>query len=175
MRLFAATGAILCLLGWLLMACQAPLPPPTSTPLPTIAPTPAPTQTPTPGPLTDAEAIELIKKEITARGVASETLKIAIGQESRSASIRYSSSYALDSKIFRIQTTIVGLNVARALIRVHPPLRGGIHLSIIPAGEDLVGLRVIVIDWPLLEAWANGIISDQEFVNQWTVGDITRE
>lgn len=175
MRVFVATGVILCFLGWLLMACQAPLPPPTSTPLPTIAPTPAPTQTPTPGPLTDAEAIELIKKETAARGVAPQTLKITIGQESRSASIRYSSSYAVDSKIFRIQTTIVGLNVARALARVQPPLKGGIRLSIIPAGEDLVGLRVIVIDWPLLEAWANGVISDQEFVNQWTVGNVTRK
>jgi len=175
MRLFAALSVILCLLGWFLIACQASLPPPTSTPLPTIVPTPARTRTPTPGPLTDAEAIALVKEEIVTRGIALHTVRITIAGKPRSASIRYASSYVFGSKIFRIQTTIVGLNAARTLIRVQPPLKGGIRLSIIPAGEDMVGLRVIVIDWPLLEAWANGHISDQEFVNQWTVGDVTRE
>jgi hypothetical protein len=38
-----------------------------------------------------------------------------------------------------------------------------------------VGLRVTVVDGPTLEAWADGSISDQEFVDAWTVGAVTTE
>jgi hypothetical protein len=147
------------------MGCQGPSPTPTS------IHTPAPT----PGPLTDAEAIALVKEEATARGVAPHTLRITIAGEPRSASIRYASSYTVDSSVFQAQTILVALATARAMARVQPPLNGGMRLAVIPAGESEVGLRVIVIDWASLEAWANGSISDQEFVSQWTEGSITRE
>ncbi|MBM4465348.1 MAG: hypothetical protein FJ014_07340 [Chloroflexi bacterium] len=175
MRPLVVAGIALCLLGWVIMACQSPPPTPTSSPLPTTAPPPTPTQPPTPGPLTDAEAIALIKQEIAARGIASHTLRISIGQESRSASIRYSSSYDVDSSVFNAQTVLIALTAARAIARVQPPVNGGIRLAVMPAGEGEVGLRVTAIGWPSLEAWGNGDISDQEFVSQWTVGDVTRE
>ena len=44
-----------------------------------------------------------------------------------------------------------------------------------PDGESEVGLRVTVIDGSSLEAWTNSSISDQEFVDQWMVGTVTRE
>ena len=177
MKHTAAVGVVLCLLGWLGTACQAPSPPTTSAP-PPIATLPSAstrtrTPTPTPGPLTDAEAIALIKEEATARGVAPHTLRITIGGEPRSASIRYSSSYTVDSSVFQVQTTLVALAAARAIARVQPSISGGMSLAVIPTGESEVGLRVIVIDWSSLEAWANGSISDQEFVSQWTEGSIT--
>lgn len=105
MKPLAVVGIVLCLFGWLGMACQAPSPPSTS------APTPAPTRTPTPtpGPLTDAEAIALVKEEVAARGVAPHTLSVTIAGEPRSASIRYSSSYTVDSSVFRAQTVPVAL------------------------------------------------------------------
>jgi len=178
MRPLAAVAAVLCFLGWLGMACQAPSPTPTSAPLPTTTPTPAPTRTPTPtpGPLTDAEAIALVEEEVAARGVAPHTLRVTMAGEPRSASIRYSSSYAVDSSAFRAQTVLVALAAAQAMARVQPPLNGGMRLTVMPGGEsEEVGLRVIIIDWPSLEAWANGSISDQELVSQWTEGTITRE
>ena len=175
MKPLAAIGVVICLLGWLGMACQAPSPTPTSAPPPTTTPSPAPTRTPTPGPLTDAEAIALVKEELTARGVALHTVRITIGGESRSASIRYSSSYRVDSSVFQAQTVLVALAVARSIVRVQPPIVGGIRLAVIPGGESEVGLRVIVIDWASLEAWADGSISDQEFVSQWSEGTVTRE
>jgi len=130
---------------------------------------------PTPGPLTDAEAIALVKEEVAARGVAPHTLSVTIAGEPRSASIRYSSSYTVDSSVFRAQTVLVALAAAQAMARVQPPINGGMRLAVMPGGESEVGLRVIIIDWSSLEAWANGSISDQEFVSQWTEGTITRE
>ena len=195
MRPHAAASAVLCLLGWLCMACQSrpttptstPLPTatptpahtwtPTSEPLPTITPTPSHTQapTPTPGPLTDAEAIALVEEEAAARGVALPTLRIKIEGEPRWASIRYSSSYTVDSRAFQPQTVLVALAAARVLVRVQPSIDGGIRLAVMPGGESEVGLRVTVIEGSSLEAWANGSISDQEFVGQWMVGTVTRE
>ena len=177
MKHIAAVGVVLCLLGWLGTACQVPSPPTTSAPPPTTTLPSASTRMPKPmpGPLTDAEAIALIKEEATARGVAPHTLRITIGGEPRSASIRYSSSYTVDSSVFQAQTTLVALAAARAMVRVQPSINGGMRLAVIPAGESEVGLRVIVIDWSSLGAWANGSISDQEFVSQWTEGSITRE
>ncbi len=194
MRPHAAASAVLCLLGWLSMACQsrpttmptsaplpmATLPPsrtrtPTSEALPTITPTPFHTQAPTPGPLTDAEAIALLEEEAAARGVDLQTLRITIAGEPRSASIRYSSSLTVDSRAFEPQRVLVALAAARVLVRIQPPIDGGIRLAVIPDGESEVGLRVTVIDGSSLEAWANGSISDQEFVDQWMVGSVTRE
>ena len=177
MKHIAAVGIVFCLLGWLGMACQAPSPPPTSAPPPTTTPTSAPVRTPTPspGPLTDAEAIALIKEEATARGVAPHTLRITIGGEPRSASIRYSSSYKVDSNVFQVQMMFVALTAAQAMARVQPPIKGGMRLAVVPGGEGEVGLRVTFIDWSSLEAWASGSISDQEFISQWTKGAITRE
>ncbi len=195
MRPHAAASAVLCLLGWLCMACQSRLTMPTSTPLPTAIPIPAHTKTPTsellptitpvpshtqaptptPGPLTDAEAIALVEEEAAARGVDLATLRITITGEPRSVSIRYSSSYTVDSRVFQPQTALVALAAARVLVRVQPPIDGGIRLAVIPGGESEVGLRVTVIDGSSLEAWANGSISDQEFVGQWMDWTVTRE
>ncbi len=195
MRPHAVASAVLCLLGWLCMACQSRPTMPTSTPLPTaisipahtwtptsellptITPAPSHTQapTPTPGPLTDAEAIALVEEEAAARGVALSTLRITIKGEPRWASIRYSSSYTVDSRAFQPQTLLVALAAARVLVRVQPPIDGGIRLAVIPGGESEVGLRVTVIEGSSLEAWTNSSISDQEFVDQWMVGTVTRE
>ncbi len=177
MRHITAVGVVFCILCWLGTACQAPSLPPTNVPLPTVTPSvPTRTPMPTPGPLTDAEAIALVQEEATARGVAPHTLRIIIESKSRSASIRYSSAYAVDSAVFQAQTVLVALATARAMVRVRPPISGGIRLAVVPGGEsEEVGLKVIVIGWPILEAWANGSISDQEFVSQWTEGAITKE
>jgi len=195
MRPHAAASAVLCLLGWLCMACQSLLTMPTSTPLPTAIPIPAHTKTPTCEPLpmitptrphtqaptstpdflTDVEAIALVEEEAAARGVDLATMRITITGEPRSVSIRYSSSYAVDGRVFQPQTVLVALAAARVLVRVQPPIDGGIRLAVIPSGESEVGLRVTIIDGSSLESWANGFISDQEFVGQWMVGTVTRE
>ena len=177
MRPLVALGAILCLLGWLSTACQATPITPTRTLPPTITLPPVHTWTPTPapGPLTDAQAIALIKEELTARAVASHTLKIRIAGEPRWVFIRYSSSYAVESRAFQAQTVVVTLAAARAMARVHPLINGGMRLAAMPGGESDVGLKVIIIDGPSLEAWANDSISDREFVSEWTVGTITEE
>jgi hypothetical protein len=195
MRPHTTTCAVLCLLGLLVTACQsrpttqmntplptATLPPtrtwtPTSEPLPTITPTPFHTQVPTAplSPLTDAEAIALLEEEAAARGVDLQTLRITIAGEPRSVSIRYSSSYDARGSAFQAQTVLVALATARVLVRVQPPIDGGIRLAVIPGGESEVGLRVTVIDGSSLVAWANGSISDQDFVGQWMVWTVTRE
>jgi hypothetical protein len=201
MRPRAFASAVLCLLAGLAVACQSRLVMPTSTalpshtstptsePLPTITPTlfhtTVPTRTPTPfhtytpaltpSPLTEAEAIALIKEEAEARGVALPTLRISIEGEPRWVSIRYSSSYSVDSRVFQPQTVLIALAAARVLVRVQPPIDGGIRLAVIPGGESEVGLKVTVIDGPNLEAWGNGSISYQEFVGQWMVWTVTRE
>ena len=102
-------------------------------------------------------------------------MRIIIKGEPRSASIRYSSPYTVDSSVFRVQVTLIALAAARVMVRVQPPIDGGMRLAVMPGEESEVGLRVIIIDGSSLEAWANGFISDQEFVSQWTEGTITRE
>ncbi len=99
-----------------------------------------------PGPLTDAEAIALVKEEAATRGVALHTLRITIAGEPRLASIRYTSSYAVDSRVFQPQTVLITLAAARVVARVHPPINGGMHLAVMPAGESNVGLRVTVTE-----------------------------
>jgi len=116
----------------------------------------------------------LVEEEAVARGVDLQILRITIAGEPRSVSIRYSSSYAVRGPAFQAQTVLVALAAARVLVRVQPPIDGGIHLAVIPGGESEVGLRVTVIDGSSLEAWANGSISDQEFVGQWMVWTVTR-
>jgi hypothetical protein len=177
MRLIAGDGIALCLFAWLCVACQAPLAISPSAPPPTATLTPVETRmpTPAPGPLTEAEAIALVKEEMAARGVALHTVRITIGGEPRWASVRYSSSYAVEGRVFQVQTVLVALAVARVMTHVNPPIDGGIRLAVIPGGESYVGLRVTVVDGSTLEAWANGSISDQEFVDAWSVGTVTRE
>jgi hypothetical protein len=142
--------------------------------MPAPASTP-PTLTLTPGPLTDAEAIGLIKEEMAARGVALRTLRVRVAGEPRWTSIRYSSAYDVDSSVFKAQTVLVALSVARVIVRVRPPMNGGVRLAVIPGGESNTGLRVTIIDGSSLEAWANGAISDEQFVGEWTFGIVTRE
>jgi hypothetical protein len=177
MRPIAGDGIALCLFAWLCVACQSPLAisPSASPPTATLTPVETRMPTPAPGPLTEAAAIALVKEEMAARGVALHTVRITIGGEPRWASVRYSSSYAVEGRVFQAQTVLVALAVARVMTRVHPPIDGGIRLAVIPGGESDVGLRVTVVDGPTLEAWANGSISDQEFVDAWTVGTVTTE
>jgi len=195
MRRIVALAVGLYLLGWLGTACQRPPPTPTSapspaltpsvtvtpsatgTPSPTVSPSPTCTRTPTPTPgvLTDAEAIVLIKEALAARGVAIHTLRITIGGEPRWASVRYTSSYDVDSRAFQAQTVLAALAVARIMTRVDPSIDGGVRLAVIPGGEGEVGLRVTHIEGQSLRAWADGSLSDQEFVGEWTVGAATRE
>jgi len=117
----------------------------------------------------------MVETELTTRGIASDTLRIKIAGQPRWASIRYTSSHALDSPIFQPQTVLVALATARVMARVHPPVSGGVRLAAIPSGEGIAGLRAIIISGSFLKAWANGSMSDQEFVSQWTVGTVTKE
>ena len=177
MRSRAAIGVVLCLVCWLVAACEwSQAIPIGDTPQATLHP-PGRIQTPSPrpGPLTDAEAIALAGEELVSRGVAPHTATIAIGGEPRRASIRYSSSYSVDGQAFQAQTVLVALAMSRVMARVQPPLDGGARVAVLPDGEGEVGLRVTVIDGSSLEAWANGSISDQDFVSGWTVGTVTRE
>lgn len=173
MKSLIAVGGVLSLLVWLNVACRSPITPllPTATPTLSYTRTPAPT----PGPLTDAEAVALVREELADRGVALDTSRIAIAGAPRYASIRYSSSYAADSRVFQAQTILVALAVAQVMARVHPPINGGIRLAVMPGGESNVGLKVTLIEGTSLEAWAAGSISDQEFVSQWTGGFVTEE
>jgi hypothetical protein len=179
MRPIAAGGVLLCLLTWQCVACRSLLTTSTSIPHPTATATSPSVETrmPTPGPdaLTEAEAIALVKEEMAARGVALHTVRTTIAGDPRWASIRYSSSYAVEGRVFQAQTVLVALAVARVMAQVHPPIDGGIRLAVIPGGESDVGLRVTVVDGSTLGAWADGSISDQEFVDAWTVGTVTTE
>ena len=67
------------------------------------------------------------------------------------------------------------VGVCRAVLRVEPPIEGGINLAILPSEGGEVGLRVITISAPALEQWAYGSLSDQQFVGEWTVGNVTTE
>ena len=191
MRFLVICGVLLSVVGWLAMGCQSspatsstPLPTatliadhsrtPTSTATLTLTPTPV-TPTPVPGPLTEAEAIGLLKEELAARGVALGTLRIRIAGEPRCVSIRYASAYDVDSSVFHAQTVLVALAAARVVVRVRPPMNGGIRVAVIPGGESNIGLKVTTMDGSSLEAWANGAMSDEEFVGEWTVGIVTRE
>ena len=195
MRTHAAAIVVVCLLSLIGVGCQTrptmtesttlptatPIPAHTSTPtsaiLPTITPTayqiPAPTPTLTS--LTDTEAIAMVEHEVAARGVDLQTLRITIAGDPRSVSIRYLSPYDIEGSVFKVQSVLIGLSVARVAVRLQPPLTGGIRLAVIPSVESEVGLKVTFITGSSLEAWAVGSITDQEFVSQWTVGTVTRE
>ena len=167
MRPTAGDGIALCLFAWLCVACQSRLTtfPSASPPIATMTPVETRMRTSAPGPLTESEAIALVKEEMAARGVALHTVRITIGGEPRWASVRYSSTYAVEGRVFQAQTVLVALAVARVMAQVHPPIDGGIRLAVIPGGESDVGLRVTVVDGSTLGAWADGSISDQEFVD----------
>jgi hypothetical protein len=116
-----------------------------------------------------------LEKEVTARGVDFQTIRITMSEEPRLVSIRYSSSFAIEDRPFQAQTVLVALAAARVLSRVQPPIDGGIRLAVMPGGEGEVGLRVTIITGSSMEAWINGSISDQEFVSLWMAGTVTRE
>jgi len=168
-------GMVICLLGWLSMACRASEV--------TVMPTPTAMagsvvlhiRTPTPGPLTEAQAIALVGEELAARGVAAHKARIVIGENPRRVLVRYSSSLGVDSRAFQPQTVLIALAVARAMVRVYPPIDGGIRLAIMPTGASNVGLKVVIIEQPHLQAWSEGLISDPEFVSRWRMFDITKE
>jgi hypothetical protein len=175
MRVLLLVSALLCLLGSLALSCQFPPPTPTATTTATPTLTPTPTPTPTPSPLTEAGAIVLIKEELAARGVALGTARVTVKGEPRGVWVRYATAYDPDSAVFKAQTILVALAVSRAVLRVEPPIEGGINLAILPSEEGEVGLWVIAIGGPALARWANGSLSDQEFVGEWTVGKVTTE
>lgn len=189
MKLRTGAGVVLCLLGWLSVACRFPLPVATGTPAPTATWTPIPTQTPTPtptprptpaptdtpGPLTDGEAIALMEQELAARGVALNTVRIRIGEAPRQASVRYTSTYKFGRSVFRAQTTLVGLALSQVVLRVQPPLDGGLSVAVLPVGEREVGLYVITISHSSQKRWATGTLSDQDFVGEWLVGTVPKE
>ena len=117
----------------------------------------------------------MVEEEVTARGVAPSSLRINLHQEPRQVSIRYSSPYPVDSSLFQAQTVLIPLSAARVLVRIQPPLDGGIRVAVIPGGETEVGLRVTLIEGSILETWADGSITDQEFVGQWVMGTVPLE
>jgi hypothetical protein len=135
----------------------------------------APAPTPTPHPLTESEAIALVKDELAARDVGLDTVRIKITSEPRVVAIRYTSTYDLSSSVFRAQTILVGLALSRAVMRIEPPIRDGINLSVLPEGNAEVGLVAITISQSNLDAWADGFISDEVFVANWAVGTVPKE
>ena len=166
-------------LGWSAVACQSsPLPttisstavPPTFTPAPTVAIE----HVSTPESLTDAEAIDQIKEIMLARGAVPGTERITITSDPRFASLRFESSFPPQEPMFEVQKNLITINAARVLARLTPQLENGIRLAVIPGGEGDVGLIVTVIDGDSFWAWANGIITDQEFVSRWSTGGATR-
>jgi hypothetical protein len=177
MRRRANVGAMLCFIVWLGVACRSTATTLADVPSPAMTSTPTHTRvsTSTPGFLTDAEAIALIQEEITARGVDPHTVRIRIGGEPRLATVRYSSSYAIDGRAFQPQRMLIALAVAQVVAEVHPPVSGGVRLSVIPGGRSDVGLVVTVIDGSSLERWSSRSTTDREFVNEWTVWNVTRE
>jgi hypothetical protein len=170
-----AVGALFWFLAGLLVACQFPPPTRTSPPPPTDTPTPVPSSTPTPSPLSEPEARALLLEELAARGVDPDTVKIDIREGPRTLSVRFTSAYDFESSVYRAQSILVALTVSRASLRLRPPLDGGIKLSIIPQGSDEVGLHVMSIMASSLDAWAGGSLTDQEFVEEWSVGIFTKE
>jgi hypothetical protein len=182
----AAVGAVLLLLACVPVACGQPVrttevrPAPTGSlagsPIPSLDRAPGLPATPEPSAsLTDAEAIGQIEDQILARRVASDTLRIRILEDPRVASIRYASAYSVDSNVFHAETVLIALVVARIVGAVDPPVTDGLRLAVIPAGGGDIGLRVTVIEGSNLAAWVAGSISDQEFIDEWTVAAVTRE
>jgi hypothetical protein len=92
-----------------------------------------PRSSPTSSPLTEAGAIALVKEELAARGVALGTARVIVKGEPRGVSVRYASAYDLDSDVFTAQTILVALTVSRAVLRVEPPIEGGITWPSCPA------------------------------------------
>jgi hypothetical protein len=119
--------------------------------------------------------VALIASALAERGVAPHAARIAIGGEPRWASVRYTSSYDTRGRAFQAQTILIALAVARVAIRVRPPLDGGVRLAVIPGEASEVGMRITTIGGESLAAWAHGMLSDQEFVRQWTVWTATKE
>lgn len=116
-----------------------------------------------------------MREALTARGVDPGTVRLAIKKDSRTVSVRYNSAYHPDSAVYRAQTLLIALAVSRVALRVEPPLEGGVQVSIIPELDDEIGLKVILIDWTSLTAWAEGMLSEEGFVAAWAVGSIPRE
>jgi hypothetical protein len=192
-------AAIVALLGWLTVACQYPPPtpiptlPPTATSTATSAPTatsastpvptaiststPAPTAPPTatPTPLTDLQATDLLRQEVASRGVDPDTVRIRIGGQPRRVSIRYTSTYHPDSREFRAQMILNTLAAASVTLRVDPPVEGGLDMAVLPVEGGELGLLVTTVDRSVLDVWASGSLSDQEFVAEWQTGIVTRE
>jgi hypothetical protein len=139
-------------------------------------PTPAPpTSTPEPAPLTSSAVAELIAEQLGARGVDASTVRVSIKSENRMGSVRYTSPYDWASSEYNAQAIISAMLISRAMLRVVPPIGGGLQVSIIPQGSAEVGLHVITITDSDLAAWADGSITDQEFVARWTNGIMTKE
>jgi hypothetical protein len=90
-------------------------------------------------------------------------------------SVRYTSPYDWASSEYNAQAIISAMLISRAMLRVDPPIGGGLQVSIIPQGSAEVGLHVITITDSDLAAWADGSITDQEFVARWTNGIMTKE
>lgn len=192
-------AVIVAILGWLTVACQfaPPTPTPTlpltatstSTPAPTAtstsipvptatststpAPTPPPTATPTP--LTDLQATDLFRQEVASRGVDPDTVRIRIGGQPKRVSIRYTSTYHPDSREFRAQMILNTLAAASITLRVDPPVTGGLDVAVLPVEGGELGLLVTTVERSVLDAWASGSLSDQEFVAEWQTGIVTTE
>jgi hypothetical protein len=173
------------LLGWLATTCQNPPPTPTPIPSPTSTATLPPTlepaatftppPTPLPPPLSDDQALDLLLEEVSSRGVDPDTIRLRIGGRPRRASVRYTSTYQPDRSEFRAQMTLITLAAASTVVRVDPPIEGGLDVSVLPVEGEAIGLLVIAVDRSSLDAWANGILSDQEFVAAWQLGAVTVE
>jgi hypothetical protein len=90
-------------------------------------------------------------------------------------SVRYSSTYLPERSEFRAQMTLITLAAASAVLRIDPPIEGGLDVAVLPIEGEEVGLLVVAIDHDTLDAWANGTLSDQEFLAAWQMGVVPRE
>lgn len=89
---------------------------------------------------------------MAAHSIAFETARIAIKSEPRRVSVRYTTGYDLDINTFKAQTVLVARAVSRTVLRVEPPIKGGVDLAMVPIEEGEVGLWVITSGGPALEA-----------------------
>ncbi len=102
-------------------------------------------------------------------------MKIEVAEKPRRASVRYASSYPIESHVFQAESVLITLAVARTVARIEPIMTGGLNLSVMPGGDGEVGLRVTIIEHSSLKAWSQGAISDREFVSEWTIAAVTKE
>lgn len=131
--------------------------------------------TPERSPLSEAEALAQLVDMLGRRGVDDEATRLALGGDPLWLNVRYASQHVAESQYFGLQIVLVAMDAAHVAVRLRPPVDGGIKVAALPAGESEVGLKVILVYGHDLQRWADGELSEQEFVYEWEVGTVPKE